>query len=163
MPFYLKDRDIFAELAQYKSVLIVPCRFCPAASCAVSSNEPYLELFRGFFKTAAYERMIEDLKTELENRGVRTAVFASKWLHQFVLCSWSAKKRQNLRECAKQYEALVVLGCEAAVRTVEDAVQSASCLVVQGMETVGLMSIKPLFQPPCTISLELNSVTPTRM
>jgi hypothetical protein len=25
--------------------LIVPCRFCPAASSAVRNNEPYIEIF----------------------------------------------------------------------------------------------------------------------
>jgi hypothetical protein len=162
MPFYLKDRDILPDLVKYRSVLIVPCRFCPAASSAVRSNEPYIELFRGFFKTAAYERMIRDLKANLEEQGVRTRVFKSTLLHQFVLCFWSSKMRQDLLECARQYDALLVLGCEAAVQTVKDAVGPASCEVIQGMETEGLMSVQPLFRAPCSISLALNSITPVQ-
>ena len=61
---------------------------------------------------------------------------------------------------ARNYEALVVLGCEAAVDTIHDAVQSTSCKVFQGMRSEGIMSIKPLFNLPCNISLELNKVTP---
>lgn len=41
MPVYLKDINAFPELESFKSVLIVPCRFCPAASVAVRRNHPY--------------------------------------------------------------------------------------------------------------------------
>ena len=34
MPFYLKEVDVIPEVAKFQSVLIVPCRFCPAASLA---------------------------------------------------------------------------------------------------------------------------------
>ncbi len=159
MPFYLKKRDAFPELAHFNSVLIVPCRFCPAVSLAVSQNEPYIELFRRFLRTASYEHLIQTLKFNLEKQGIKTGIFKSNLLHQFVLCTWSSKKREKLLECAKHYEALIVLGCEAAVRTIQDCVKSNSCHVIQGMKTEGLMSVKPTFHLPGTISLELSSVT----
>lgn len=40
------------------------------------------------------------------------------------------------------------------------AVKTAPCQVFQGMRSEGIMSIQPHFHPPCTISLELNNVTP---
>ena len=162
MPFYLKEKENFHELAGCKSVLIVPCRFCPAASMAVSRNEPYIELLSRFLKTDSYEKLIKTIKANLEKQGIMTDVFRSNLLHQFVLCSWSSKKRTTLKEVAGQYEALLVLGCEAAVRTIQDAIQPTSCQVVQGMETEGLMSIKPRFHLPCNVSLELDSVTPVQ-
>ena len=162
MPCYLKEIDTISELAVFKSVLIVPCRFCPAASLAVSKNEPYIELFRGFLKTASYEKTLSTMKSRLEKKGVKTGVFKSNLLHQFVLCMWTSKRRNELIEQAKKYEALVVMGCDAAVQTIQDSVKSISCQVVQGMKTEGLMIIKPKFHMPCTISLELESVTPTQ-
>jgi hypothetical protein len=127
---------------------------------AVSSNEPYFEFFRRFLKTASYEQLIETIKSNLEKRGVKTDIFKSKWLHQFVLCMWTSRRRKKLLKLASKYEALVVLGCEAAVQTVYDSVKSTSCKVFQGMRSEGIMSIQPLFHPPCNISLELNSITP---
>ena len=62
---------------------------------------------------------------------------------------------------AKKYEALVVIGCEAAVETVREAVRSTDCQVIQGMKTQGVMSIQPGFKLPCTISLDLQGVSPT--
>jgi hypothetical protein len=56
MPVYLEDISEFPELERFKSVLIVPCRFCPAASLAVRRNKPYFEFFRRFLKTASYEQ-----------------------------------------------------------------------------------------------------------
>lgn len=160
MPVYLDETDVVTEVAGFKSVLIVPCRFCPAATLAVKNNKPYIELFRRFLKTASYERFIETMKRSLENRGIKTSVFRSRLLHQFVLCMWSAKRRNKLRERAKQHEAVVVVGCEAAGQTVRNSLKSTDCQVIQGMRSEGIMSIQPRFHAPCNISLELESVSP---
>ena len=160
MPVYLKDLSEFPELENFESVLLVPCRFCPAASLAVRTNKPYFEFFRRFLKTAPYEQLIETIKSNLEKKGVKTDVFKSKLLHQFVVCMWTSRRRKKLVERASKYEALVVLGCEAAVQTIHDSVKSTSCKVFQGMRSEGIMSVKPLFRLPCNISLELKSITP---
>ena len=160
MPFHFKAIDDISEYSKYKSVLIIPCRFCPAASASISSNEPYFEFFRKFLKTDSYERYIKNLKSQFEEEGIKADVFKSKIIHQFVLCMWTSKRRQKLLNRAKEYEALIVLGCEAAVNTVKDAVQSASCKVFQGLETKGVMSIQPRIHIPANISLELQSLTP---
>ena len=160
MPVYLKDIDEFQELEKFGSVLIVPCRFCPAASMSVRRNEPYFEFFKRFLKTASYEEYIKATRYDLEKKGVRADVFKSRWLHQFVVCMWTSRRRKKLMKRAMKYDALVVMGCEAAAETVFDAVKSTSCKVFQGMRTEGIMSIKPQFRRPGNIWLQLNSVTP---
>ena len=160
MPVYLKDIHDFQQLEQFESVLIVPCRFCPAASLAVRNNEPYFEFFRHLLQTDAYERYIELMKSDLENKGVKADVFRSRVPHQFVVCMWTRRRRKQLMKRAKNYDALVVLGCEAAVQTILDSVDNASFQVVQGMRTEGIMSILPRFKWPDSITLQLNSITP---
>ena len=160
MPVYLKGIDEFTELESFKSVLIIPCRFCPAASMSVRTNRPYFEFLRRFLKTAPYEELIENIKSNLEKKGIKTDVFNSRWLHQFVVCMWTSRRRKKLLKRANRYEALVVLGCEAAAETIYDAVKSTSSKVFQGMRSEGIMSIQPLFKMPCDISIELNGVTP---
>jgi hypothetical protein len=160
MPVYLKDIHNFKQLEQFQSVLIVPCRFCPAASLALRNNEPYFEFFRHLLKTDAYERYIETMKSELEKKGVKADVFRSRVPHQFVVCMWTRQRRKQLMRRAKKYDALVVLGCEAAVQTILDSVDNASFQVVQGMRTEGIMSILPQFKWPDSITLQLNSITP---
>ena len=127
MPVYLKDKNKFPELEKFKSVLIVPCRFCPAASMAVRKNKPYFEFLWRVLKTAPYEQLIDTIKSNLEKKGVKTDVFRSRLLHQFVVCMWTSRRRKKLLERASKYEAVVVMGCEAAVQTIYDSLESTSC------------------------------------
>jgi len=159
MPFIFKRYRDISDYYQFKSVLIIPCRFCPAASSAVKNDEPYLELFRRFMKTDSYERYIKSLKSGLEKKGIKTDVFRSKLIHQFVLCMWTSRRRKKLGKYAKKYDAIIVLGCEAAEQTVRDSVGTSSCRVVRGLDSEGVMSIQPRFSLTGNISLELESIT----
>ncbi len=162
MPVYLKDIYDFEKLEQFASVLIIPCRFCPAASLAVRNNEPYFKFFRDILQAAVYERYIEKMRSELETRGVKSDVFKSHLPHQFVVCMWTARRRKKLMKQSQHYDALVVLGCEAAVQTILDSCDTAPFQVVQGMRNEGIMSILPRFQLPDRITLQLNSITPLK-
>jgi hypothetical protein len=160
MPFILEANDVLPEVADLKSVLIVPCRFCPAASMAVKSDEAYIEFPRRALKTPSYERQIAETKEAFTRRGITTEVFRSHFLHQFVLCMWTARRRRALLERARDFDAVVVMGCEAAVATVRSALESEPCRVISGLRSEGIMSIQPKFSLPCTVRLELESVTP---
>jgi hypothetical protein len=163
MPFHFNFNTDTTEFEKFKSVLIIPCRFCPAASSAVANNEPYFNIFRNFLKTGSYEKYIKTLESKIKEKGIRTSVFESKLIHQFVLCMWTSKRRKKLLERAKEFEALVVVGCEAAVQTVRDSVKDSSCKVFQGVETKGIMSIIPNLTPTAKLSLKLESVTPLKL
>ncbi len=159
MPFYLKDRNICLNIAKVHSVLIVPCRFCPAASLAVREQKPYLEPFRKLLRTSSYESYIHELKSRLESEGIRTGVFDSKLPHQFVLCMWTSARRKDLAKRAVGYDALIVLGCDAAVETVRSCTKSSDCRVIPGMEAEGIMNVIPSLQFPLNIRLEVSNVT----
>jgi hypothetical protein len=79
MPFYFDVTDVIPEVVNFKSVMIVPCRFCPAASMAVRSNEPYIEFPRRSPKTASYERLIKTMRQAFENRGIKTSVLQEQF------------------------------------------------------------------------------------
>jgi hypothetical protein len=160
MPFILETNDVLPELGECTSVLIVPCRFCPAASMAVKTDEAYIEFPRRVLKTASYERQIAEMTEVFTQHGITTEVFRSHLLHQFVLCMWTGRRRQALLERAKDFDAVVVMGCEAATATVRGTLESTSCTVISGLRSEGIMSIQPKFSLPCTVRLELESVTP---
>jgi hypothetical protein len=159
MPFYLNESDITSQVAGLHSVLIVPCGFCPAASLAVREKKPYIELFRKFLKTGAYESFIQALKLRLENQGIKTDVFDVKVPDGFVACMWTSGRRRKLAKRAAEFEGVVVLGCDGAVQTVRDSIGSSACRVIQGMEVEGLMNIIPTVSFPFNISLELQGIT----
>jgi len=131
MPFYLRESDVVSELGGLQSVLIVPCRFCPAASVAVRERAPYIEPFR-------------------------------RLLHQFVACMWTSRRREDLARRVAEYDAVIVLGCDAMVDMVRGSIESTGCRVIQGMEIEGLMNVLPHVSFPLNLSLELNGVTPMR-
>lgn len=159
MPFYLKASDILPQVDGLQSVLIVPCRFCPAASLAVREKKPYIELFRKFLKTEAYDLFIQALKRRLEDKGIKTAVFDSKLPHHFVACMWTSIRRKKLAKRAAEFEGAVVLGCEATVEIVSNVIRSDDCRVIQGMENEGIMSVLPTVSFPFNISLEVQGIT----
>lgn len=159
MPFYLKEVDVVPEVSKFKSALIVICRFCPAASLAMRNDRPYIEFFRRFLKTETYERYIESMRTRLEKEGLTTGVFQGNLLN-FIVCMWTSGQKARLSEQAHKYEAVVVMGCESAYEYVREIVKGTECRVFQGMESEGVFCAVPKFRWPCTISLELSSVTP---
>jgi hypothetical protein len=159
MPFYLKAVDVVPEVAKFQSALIVLCRFCPAASLAVRKQQPYIEFFRRFLKTESYEQLINNMQSRLEKEGLKTSVFKGNLLN-FIICLWTSGQRKKLLKHAHQYEAVVVMGCEAAYEDVCDIIKSTDCQVFHGMESEGVLNAIPKFHLPFNISLELNSVTP---
>ena len=160
MPFYLKARDLSTDTAALDSVLIVPCRFCPAASFAVREGKSFIEPFRSFLRTPAYESHIRALRSRLESRGIKTDVFDSKLPHQFVMCMWTSGRRQALAKRAVGYDALIVLGCDGAVETARSSTRTTGCRIIPGMEIEGIMNVIPSLQLPLKIRLDLNGVTP---
>jgi hypothetical protein len=159
MPLLLKESDILPQVAGLQSVLIVPCRFCPAASLAIREHEPYMQPFRKVLRTEVYESYIQSLKRRLEDEGINTAVFDSKLPHQLVACMWTSRRRRALARRAAKFEGVVVLGCDATVELVRDALRSTDCRVIRGMEMEGIMNILPTVSFPFTISLELQGIT----
>ena len=159
MPLYLKEMDVVPEVAKFQSVLIVPCRFCPALSFALRTGQSYIEFFRRFLRTEPYEQYICNLRSRLEEEGVKTSVYRSN-LFNFIICMWTAKRREKLLERARRYDAVVVLGCEGAYENVSDIVKSADCRVFPGMESEGVLSAVTKFHWPFNISLESSRVTP---
>ncbi len=163
MPFYLKEVDVVPEVVKFQSALIVLCRFCPAASLAVRKDQPYIEFFRRFIKTESYEQHINDMQFRLEKEGLKTSVFKGNLLPvplNFIICMWTSGQRKKLLKHAHQYEAVVVMGCEAAYESVCNIIKSTDCQVFHGMESEGLLDAIPKFHWPFNISLELSSVTP---
>jgi hypothetical protein len=126
----------------------------------VREKKPYIELFRKFLRTEAYESFIQTLKSRLEDEGIKTVVFDSKLPHHLVVCMWTSRRRRQLAKRALEFEGVVVLGCHATVGIVSDSMGSTDCRVIPGMETEGIMSLVPAVSFPFNISLEVQSITP---
>ena len=163
MPIYLKDVDVVPEVAKFQSALIVLCRFCPAASLAMRKDKPYIELFRRFLNTESYEQLINNMQSRLEKEGLKTNVFKGNFFPMplnYIICFWNSGQREKLLKHAHQYEAIVVMGCEAAYQSVCNILKSTDCKIFPGMESEGIFEAIPKFRLPLNISLELSNVMP---
>lgn len=156
MPVYLNTVDIYPELSGFRSVLIVPCRICPAISLAIHNRKPYIEFFRRFLRTGVFYEHIRSIKSHLEEEGIRAGVFESNFPIPMV-CMWSAGQRKGLLKSSGQYEAVAVLGCDSAAYTVRESVKSTDCQVFQSMKVEGIVSVTPKFHWPLNITLEISS------
>ena len=55
---------------------------------------------------------------------------------------------------AKDFEAVMVLGCDSATYTVQQALRDTECQVVQAMHMTGITNATARFQFPMTVKLE---------
>ncbi|MDH3352024.1 MAG: hypothetical protein OEM51_10780 [Gammaproteobacteria bacterium] len=153
MPAYLEPRDVSKELADFNSVLIVSCPVCPPMCLAMQTNSPFIELFRRGMKTGAFEEYIQSIREPLERRGVRTDAF-SMHAPTPMMCIWTESQRNRLRKRARDYEAVVVLGCDSGTVTAVDALRDTDCKVIQAMEMNGIMNATASIRLPLTVTLE---------
>ena len=151
MPLYLNELDVVPEVEGAKSVLIVPCRMCPATSLSLRNNKPFFEFFKTLFRSPALDEYIKTLQSDLEDRGLNTGVYFS---HQFLTCAWTLGERNKLLKQAKGFDAAIVLGCNSATESVRDALQSTDCKVIQGMTVSGIVNVKVKLRFPGTLLLE---------
>ena len=160
MPIHFNDRDVVSEAAGLRSALIVPCYMCPAVTVSVREKKPFIELFKSFLKSVPYDQYITTLRSRLEEKGVKTKVFKSAPSHEWFMCMWTSGKRHKLQKCAEKYDAVIVLGCDSAIETVREAVQSTGCKVIAGMEVAGIMNAQIRFHLPGNVSFDNCRIVP---
>jgi hypothetical protein len=153
MPLHMEPTDVSDELAEAESVLIVSCPICPPISLAMQKDSPFLEVFKRGLNTGAFEDYIRSIRQPLENRGVRTGVYRT-YTPCPTMCLWTKGQRDRFRKHARNYETVVVLGCNTARYTVESALSDTDCKVVQAMRTIGMTNAAVKFELPLTIRLE---------
>jgi len=154
MPIHFNDLDVASEVEGLSSALIVPCNMCPAVTVAAREGKPFIQLFRSFLKSAPFEQYIKAMRSRLQDKGVTTKVFKSNVPHQWFMCMWTSGQRKKLQQQAKQYDAVIVLGCDSATATVRNLVESNDCKVIEAMKVSGIMNAKLRFHLPCDVSFE---------
>lgn len=160
MPIHLEELDVVSKVEDTGSALIAACNMCAGASLAMGEEKPFLQLFNSLLKSPPLERHIERLQSQLLEKGVKTTKFEAGVIQQFFLCLWTSRQRKKLQDQAKAYDAVIVLGCDSAIKTVRDSLNGTDCRVVQGMEVAGIMNTKTKFHWPFDISFEASKVVP---
>lgn len=157
MPIRLEPLDLAADLEAFKSVLIVACPMCPAASMAMLKQQPFIEFFKHGFKTQALEDYIAGVRKTLEQRGIRSDAFTMRLPHP-LMCLWTAGQRRRLHRRARGFEAVLVLGCYSAAHTAKLTLEDTDCRVFQGMKEVGLANATVRAGYPFTVTLDTHEL-----
>lgn len=160
MPIFLEPRDAIDELKHFGSVLIVSCPVCPPMCVSIQKKQPFIELFKHGLKTDAFEAYIESIRSALGEHGVRTDAFTMR-LPVPMMCLWTGGQRQRLLRRARDFEAVLVLGCDSATYTAADALRDTGCDVFQGMAVKTITNATAKFRFPGTIQLEWHPL-PTK-
>ena len=155
MPVYLEPMDVTSELETIGSVLIVSCMMCPPMSLAMQKKKPLIELFKYGFKSKPYDDYVASIREPLEKRGVRTGVYAKVAPWPFI-CLWTEGQRKRLRKRAMEYEAVLVLGCNSALSTVEDVLKDTDCKVIPGMRMKGIVNATTKVRLPFKVDLIMH-------
>lgn len=159
MPINLQPTDVSDDLENVSSVLIVLCPICPCFSLAMQKHSPWIEVFKHGLKTEALEDHIKEMRDPLEKRGVRTSVFTMR-LPLPMMCLWTKRQRKRLLTRAKDYEAVVVLGCDSAAFTAQQVLKNTDCHVITGMRTVGITNATVTYRFPLTFELQDENRVP---
>jgi len=160
MPIHFSDLDVTSSVAGLKSALIVPCNLCPAVTVSVREKKPFMRLFRNPLKSLPFDDYLKALQSRLREHGIRADVFKSTLYHHWFMCMWTTRKRKQLQDRAKKYDAVVVLGCESATETVRKAVESTGCRGIAAMKVTGIMNAELKFGLPADISFQNCAVVP---
>lgn len=161
MPVYLEPRDVTADLEGFSSVLIVSCPVCPPISLALQKKKPFLEVFKHGFNTGAFEDYIKLVREPLEQRGIRTDVYTMR-VPSPIMCLWTEGQRRRLLKRAKDYEAVLVLGCDSATYTAKDALKGTDCQVFQAMRMMAIANATMKFRFPMTVELDMHPLPKKR-
>lgn len=153
MPLHLETRDLTDELENVSSLLIVSCPVCPPVSLAIQRKAPLIRFFNSGLKTKAYEDYITEIRSSLEQRGIRTGVLAI-YVPIPTMCLWTQGQRNRLLKRAKDYEAVLVFGCTSATYTVRQALKGTDCRVIQAMRTTGITNATVKFRFPLSLELQ---------
>lgn len=159
MPIHFNDHDVVSEAIRFTSILIVPCNMCPAATIAIRKKKPFMQFFRSLLKSAPFEQYLGELQSRLQEQGVRSDIFRSNIYHQWFMCMWTARRRKKLEREAKNYDAVIVLGCDSATETVRDVVPP-HVKVIEGMKTTGIMNARMSFRLPGNLVFDDCKVVP---
>jgi hypothetical protein len=160
MPIHFNDRDVVSDITGLSSTLIVTCNMCPAITVAVRENKPFMEITKGILKSPPFEKYLRDLQSRVGKEGIKTKIFRNSLYHQWFLCMWPSGSRKKLHDAAKNFDSIVVLGCESATKTVRDSLGEVDCKVVEGMEVAGIMNATLKFHFPGSVTFENCRVVP---
>jgi hypothetical protein len=153
MPLYMEPAPIDSAIYSHESVLFVVCEVCPKMCMSVQQDRPYFSPGRLFGRKDFFDKYIEGLRKQFEDKGLRTDVFRNKKLNS-MMCLWPQVQRDMLSKYSEKFQALAVIGCQSAVFSVKDSIRLQNKKIYPMMLVKGIANFKSEMEFPALIKLE---------
>ncbi len=153
MPIFLEPLDMIDDLKGFQSVLIVSCPICPPMCVSIQQKKPFLQPLKHGVKTKAFEDYIASIQDALAEHGVRTDAFTMRFPVP-MMCLWTERQRARILKRARDFEAVLVLGCDSATYTAVDALRETNCKVFQGMQVKTITNATMTFPSRAAVTLD---------
>ena len=162
MPLLLEPVDVVDQLGDARSVLIASCPVCPAFSLAVQEAVPLFSFDRGVPKLIALKDHVAGLRQAIEARGARTDTFTI-YAPLPMMCLWTEGQRNRFVKHARTFDVVLVLGCDSAAYTAEQALVGLQSRVIQAMRMTGITNATVGYQTPTKLVLEQTARVPVKV
>ena len=78
-----------------------------------------------------------------------------------MMCLWTGRQRARILKRARDFEAVLVLGCDSATCTAVDALRKTECRVFQGMQVKTITNATMTLRAPATVTLDWHPLPST--
>jgi len=119
---------------------------------SVEKKEPYFSISRLLRKKDFFSEFIATRREALEREKIHTDCFKTPFLSA-MMCLWPENLRIQLMRQAEHFDAVAVIGCQSAVRTVTAATSALNVRIVPMMEEHGVANFKAEIHFPFTMEL----------
>lgn len=116
MPLALSVVPIDRQFDGCRSVMFVACNVCPRMHFAWEHHERLCSVGILLGRADSFDRHLTGLRLDAQRRGQHSAVFRTS--RASAACLWSTPLARKFGRAGADYEAIGVVGCESAVRTV---------------------------------------------
>jgi hypothetical protein len=149
MPLALSLVPVQGQFDGCRSVMFVACKVCPRMHFAWERREPIFSPAMLLGKADGFQLYLDGLRRDACGRGQQSEVF--KTPSTAAACLWSTGQGEKFRRDGAGYEAIGVIGCDSAVRTVAQIFPDK--LIVQLVRVEGIANFTLRNRWPLTVEI----------
>jgi len=149
MPLALSLVPIDRQFDGCRSVMFVACNVCPRMHFAWEHHERLFSPAMLLGREDSFNRYLRALQLDAERRGHRSGVFRTS--RASAACLWSTALARKFRRAGAGFDAIGVVGCESAVRTVSQVFPDKPVVQLVRVEGIANFTLRTTW--PLTVEI----------
>ena len=156
MPLALSLVPIDRQFDGCRSVMFVACNVCPRMHVAWEHHEPLCSVAMLLGRKDSFDRYLTGLRLDAHRRGQRSAVFPTS--RASAACLWSTALARKFRRAGADFDAIGVVGCESAVKTVSQVFPDKRIVQLVSVEGIANFTLRTAW--PLTVEITAAAQIP---